>query len=270
MKFSKIASAAAAIAAAGMMTVCASADLVQVKNPEGKLHQGSSKMWLLVPQFDGVREADKGKPEGTIEGLDFSKIAKLSITLTVPEDQRIDFFGGIGGQLVLSMNAGDIKENSDEWNTYNWQSKGFWGVDDEDLGLTASVDDTNPATAVKIADYTYKITTPKFDNPLANGTASNVGLIQFAYQDSSTDMCLLEVVQFEALDENDNVLVTFDSKGNYTLGGGSSTPAPDKTDDKTDTSTPSNNVDTGVEGVAAVVGVAALAAGAVVLSRKRK
>ncbi len=91
---------------------------------------------------------------------------------------------------------------------------------------------------------------------------------------AGTALCQCQVDKVELLDTSDNVLVTFDGKGNYTVAGGSSDPAPDsdsdKTDDKTDTSTPSNNVDTGVEGVAAVVGVAALAAGAVVLSRKRK
>ncbi len=89
---------------------------------------------------------------------------------------------------------------------------------------------------------------------------------------AGTALCQCQVDKVELLDTSDNVLVTFDGKGNYTVAGGSSTPAPDSGSDKTDDTTPStpNNVDTGVEGVAAVVGVAALAAGAVVLSRKRK
>ena len=91
----------------------------------------------------------------------------------------------------------------------------------------------------------------------------------------------IEVVKTELSDSNGNVLATFDAKGNLTLGGTSapaaddtSAPADDATDatgtDSTTASDSKGSPDTGVEGVAAVAGVAIVAAGAVVLSKKRK
>lgn len=273
MKFSKIASAAAAIAAAGMMTVSASALWVPVKDKAEKLHTAVASSWMVVPFFDGVAKADQGKPVGGIDGLDYSKIAKISCTFSVAEEDKDFWDGGIGGAMILSINGGDLgcdDNKSDKYDTYNWPAQEWWGVVDEDLGIVSAGDDK--IGAVKVGDYTYKVTSNAFENPLANGDANEIGLIQVAMADyAGTAMCQCQVEKVELLDTSDNVLVTFDGKGNYTVAGGSSTPAPDKTDDKTDTSsTPSNNVDTGVEGVAAVVGVAALAAGAVVLSRKRK
>ncbi len=278
MKFSKIASVAAAITAAGMMSVSANALWLPVKDADKaeKLHTAVGASWMLVPYFDGVAKADEGKPVGGIDGLDYSKIAKISCTFSVAEADRPFWDGAIGGAMVLSINGGDLgcdDNKSDKYDTYNWPAQEWWGVVDEDLGITSSGDEK--IGAVKVGDYTYKVTSNAFENPLANGDAETIGLIQVAMQDyAGTALCQCQVDKVELLDTSDNVLVTFDGKGNYTVAGGSSDPAPDsesdKTDDKTDTSTPSNNVDTGVEGVAAVVGVAALAAGAVVLSRKRK
>lgn len=90
----------------------------------------------------------------------------------------------------------------------------------------------------------------------------------------------IEVVKTELSDSNGNLLATFDAKGNVTLAGGAAAPvddtaaddtASDATDAGASTTTPSKgSPDTGVEGVAAVAGVAIVAAGAVVLSKKRK
>lgn len=258
MKFSKIASAAAAIAAAGMMTVSASAVWVPVKDKGEKLHESVAANYLLVPYFNGEAKADQGKPVGGIDGLDYSKISKIALTFSVAEVDRDFWDGNIGGALVLSINGGDLgcdDHKSDKYDKYNWPAQEWWGIVDDDLGITTSGD--GKLSAVKVADYTYKVTSNAFDNPLANGDANEIGLIQVALQDyAGTALCQCQVDKVELLDTSDNVLVTFDSKGDYTLAGGASAPA--------------NNVDTGVEGVAAVVGVAALAAGAVVISRKRK
>lgn len=261
MKFSKIASVAAAITAAGMMSVSANALWLPVKDADKaeKLHTAVGASWMLVPYFDGVAKADaaEGKPVGGIDGLDYSKIAKISCTFSVAEADRPFWDGAIGGAMVLSINGGDLgcdDNKSDKYDTYNWPAQEWWGVVDEDLGITSSGDEK--IGAVKVGDYTYKVTSNAFENPLANGDAETIGLIQVAMADyAGTALCQCQVDKVELLDTSDNVLVTFDGKGNYTVAGGSSTP---------------NNVDTGVEGVAAVVGVAALAAGAVVLSRKRK
>ncbi|MBD5128622.1 MAG: hypothetical protein HDT43_01650 [Ruminococcaceae bacterium] len=251
-----------------MMTVSASALWVPVKDKAEKLHTAVGSSWMVVPFFDGVAEADQGKPVGGIDGLDYSKISKISCTFSVAEEDRDFWDGAIGGAFVLSINGGDLgcdDHKSDKYDTYNWPAQEWWGVVDEDLDIVSAGDDK--ISAVKVGDYTYKVTSNAFENPLANGDANEIGLIQVAMADyAGTALCQCQVDKVELLDTSDNVLVTFDGKGNYTLGGGSSAPA--ATDNTP--STPATNVDTGVEGVATVVGVAALAAGAVVLSRKRK
>ena len=60
-------------------------------------------------------------------------------------------------------------------------------------------------------------------------------------------------------DASGNVLVSYDANGNVTTGAPSA-PASDS----------KGSPDTGVEGVATVAGVAVVAAGAIVLSKKRK
>lgn len=273
MKFSKIASAAAAIAAAGMMTVSASANMMPTKEADrGKQMIGDYHIILF---YDGNGTPDDAnKPVGEIEGLDLSKIAKIAVTFTIEESERDFFAGGCGGAFTFGVNGGDLGIGSakgEKYDEYNWQSSQWWGLNDEDAGFTASVDDEHPIAAEKVGDWTYKLSMD-VKNPLANGDASTIGQVQIQLNDWGSEMGRTQALGLDVMDADGNVLISFDELGNYTLGGGSSTTdsGSDKTDDKTDASTPSNNVDTGVEGVAAVVGVAALAAGAVVLSRKRK
>lgn len=272
MKFSKIASVAAAIAAAGMMTISAGANsIIPVSSPASKqVIAVNAAAYHAVLYYDGNgTSGDAGKPVGAIDGLDLSKIAKISVTVSVPEEEQGFFTGNIGGALVLGINGGDLGTGDNKgakYDDYNWMSKSWWGVNDADLEFTAAEDQA--AAFEKIGDYTYQLTAD-FENPLANGDASEIGQVQVQFAEWGSDMAQIRVEKLEALDASGNALITFDAAGDYTLGGGSSsTPAPENTGDTTP-STP-NNVDTGVEGVAAVVGVAALAAGAVVLSRKRK
>ena len=91
----------------------------------------------------------------------------------------------------------------------------------------------------------------------------------------------IEVVKTELSDANGNVLATFDALGNVTYGAGAAADETPAADDNTaatvdaeapaaTTTTEKGSPDTGVEGIAAVAGVAVVAAGAVVLSKKRK
>lgn len=269
MKFSKIVSAAAAIAAAGMMTVAASAGIVKpVENaPAGSKCDAGG--WLV--QLFNVGGVEEGK-DATEYDIDYSKVAKLSVTFSVVDDGNREFWeGGTGGSLILSINGGDINQDSDAgkalWNKYNWPGQNYWGVSDEDLGIESMNPDEVLKTE-KVGDYTYRLTSNVFENPLANGDAKEIGCMQASFSEWGGDpFAYIEVQKFEIMDASGNVLMTFDSnakadKPNLKAAGASSGDA--------SASTPSNNVDTGVEGVATVVGVAALAAGAVVLSRKRK
>lgn len=264
MKFSKLLSAAAAIAAAGMMTVAASAELVVYDDASAGLSSGTGQ-WL-VQVFNEGNEAEN-KPK-TDYGIDLSKVAKLSATIKVLSEDEVFWDGAVGGALVLSINGGDIGTSGDLFDKYNWvgePSKEFWGVTDPELTLeTFSAD--KPCTVTKVGDYTYKIDSPEYNNPLANGDASTIGCMQVCLQEWGAAITRFDVVSVEVKDASDNVMITFDGKGNATMGSGSSTTTPSAGDNNSG----ANNVDTGVEGVAAVVGVAALAAGAVVLSRKRK
>lgn len=259
MKFSKIASAAAAIAAAGMMSAVASAGcLVPAKNPTPALGSDAA-MWLLQLYNEGNEAENKPATE---RDLDYSKVAKVAFTVTVVDDGNREMFSGqLGGGVILSINGGDIVKDSDLFKKYNWPSHNFWGVNDPDLELTAAEDQA--VQGEKVGDYSYKFTSNVFENPLGNGDVSKIGCMQVGFQEWGSEMfATVTIDKLEVLDANDNVLMTFDGDGNEVAG--SSAPA-----DNTG-STPSNNVDTGVESLAVVVGVAALAAGTVVLSRKRK
>lgn len=279
MKFSKIFSVAAAIAAAGMMTVSASASLVVPANPDPGASFGTGQVTIQI--FNEGNPAEN-KP-ATDYGIDLAKVAKLTATITLDttvEEDMLFYAGGVGGALVLSINGGDIGTSGALFDKYNWvgsPSKAWWGMVDPDLGIETFAE--QDCAVETLSKGVYKIVSPVYDNPLANGDASTIGCMQVALQMWGDDVnfSTFTLNEIQALDADGNVLLTFDSNGKATVGGGSSTPAPSTPDNNAGsdnnnagTSTPANNVDTGVEGVAAVVGVAALAAGAVVLSRKRK
>ncbi len=278
MKFSKILSAAAAIAAAGMMTVAASAEILPVEGGDPGLSTGTADYGV---QVFNVGNAEENKP-ATDYGIDLSKIAKFSVTFTVIEEDRIFWDGQVGGGLIISQNGGSgmpsEKEAPELWGKYNWPQQQWWGVNDPDLGLAAATD--KDVMAEKVGDYTYKITSNEFPNAIGSGDVADVGCFQIFLKEWSGNISRLEVTELAVLDASGNVLMTFDNKGKGTVGAGASTTTPpadnnggsdaNSGDANANGNNAANNVDTGVEGVAAVVGVAALAAGAVILSRKRK
>lgn len=275
MKFSKIFSAAAAIAAAGMMTVAANAELVTVANPDPGLSTGTMDFGVQV--FNVGNEAEN-KP-ATDYGIDISKITKFAVTFTVIEEDRPFWDGACGGGMIISQNGGSgmPDDKSELWGKYNWPQQEWWGVVDEELELATRADD-KPCKAEKVGDYTYKVTSNDFENAIGSGDVADVGCFQVFFKEWGATLCRFEVQSLEVMDASGNVLLTFDKTGKASVGGGASTTTPpadsnaggDSNASGDSASTPSNNVDTGVEGVAAVVGVAALAAGAVILSRKRK
>lgn len=275
MKFSKILSAAAAIAAAGMMTVAVSADVAEVTDKAPGLDAGTGS-WM-VQVFNVGNEAEK-KP-ATDYGIDISKVAKVSVTFTVLEEDQIFWDGQIGGALIISQNGGSgmpsEKEAPELWGKYNWPSQQYWGVNDADRGFTAAAD--KDIMVEKVGDWTYQVTSKEFPNAIGSGDVADLGCMQVQFAEWSGNISRVVVDKMEILDASDNVLLTFDGNGKATVGGGASTTNPPAdsnaggdSSNAGNSNSGANNVDTGVEGVAAVVGVAALAAGAVVLSRKRK
>ncbi len=270
MKFAKLLSVAAAGAVMATLAVSASANLTVVENPDPGLSSGTSS-WLV--QLYNVGSPEEGKP-ATDYGIDYAAVAKVSVTYTVAEPDYWE--GETGGSVIFSCNGGDIVNPSDDYNKYNWPNHEFWGVIDEELELDTQSEAGKPYNTTKVGDYTYNLTID-VDNPLANGIGS-IGCMQAGLQEWSGGMTDLTVTGFEALDASGNVLLSFDGNGKLLSSAAApaadpapADPAPADAGTTAPVATPDKgSPDTGVEGIAAVAGVAVLAAGAVVLSKKRK
>ena len=273
-KIAALSLAAVMLTGSAVVSVPASAGLVIVENPDPGLSSGSGQM---VVQLYNVGNEAVGKPAIGYE-IDYSKVAKLSVTFTVVE--RDTFWeGNIGGAIVLSIHGGDIpfyetdengnpvyqtdedgniiyqtqyvfdengkpvvdengeqvkefvldengekiplKKNHPLFDKYNWvgaPSKDWWGLTDEELGIDTAVSEYGFA-AEKVGDYTYKLTTDEYANPLANGDANKIGCMQVAFQmwGDDTNFCQCKVNGIDVMDSSDNVLISFDSNGKATV-----------------------------------------------------
>ena len=282
MKITKILSAAAAaVVAVSAVAVSASADFRPVTGgAEYCLADGTGNYGICLFS-DG---ANKDNVPAMSVDIDLSKVTHVAFTFDVIDDaDNRDWWDGMGGgAIVVSAHSDKTSEDADLYNKYNWATAGnFWGVIDEDLGLETR-DDTQGILAEKVGDYTYKIEADVI-NPVANGDIGNLSLYRIFMQAWSFTMSDIEVVETELSDAEGNVLATFDALGNVTYGAGAAADeTPVAADDNTTAtvdadapvvvapSTEKGSPDTGVEGIAAVAGVAVVAAGAVVLSKKRK
>ena len=281
MKITKILSAAAAaVVAVSAVAVSASADFRPVSGgAEYCLADGTGNYGICLFS-DG---ANKDNVPAMSVDIDLSKVTHVAFTFDVIDDaDNRDWWDGMGGgAIVVSAHSDKTSEDADLYNKYNWATAGnFWGVIDEDLGLETR-DDTQGILAEKVGDYTYKIEADVI-NPVANGDIGNLSLYRIFMQAWSFTMSDIEVVETELSDADGNVLATFDALGNVTYGAGAAADeTPVAADDNTAAtvdadapvdvapSTEKGSPDTGVEGIAAVAGVAVVAAGAVVLSKKR-
>lgn len=275
MKIAKILSAAAAaVVAVSAVAVSASADFRAITGGSQHLLADGTGNYGICLFSDGANK--DGVPAMSLDGLDLSKVTHVAFTFQVIDDaDNRDWWDGMGGgAIVISAHSDLTSQDADLYNKYNWASAGnFWGVNEEDSDLGFNTIDTNQQIiSEKVGDYQYKIEADVI-NPIANGDIGNLSLYRVFMQAWSFTMSDIEVIETVLSDSEGNVLATFDAMGNPTIAGGvTDTPVAD--DPATDaTSTPSTDkgsADTGVEGVAAVAGVAVIAAGAVVLSKKRK
>ena len=282
MRFKKLLSAAMALAVAGSMAATASAELLVVENPDPGLSSGTGMR--IVQVYNEGNEAE-GKP-ATDYGIEYSKVAKYSVTFTVIEEDRVFWDGQVGGALTLSINGGDIPfyetdENGDpvyetdedgnilyetDYTTgdfmldesgnkipkkkthplmekYNWPSQEWWGVADEALGLEETASDKD-VVAEKVGDYTYKLTTNEYANPLANGDVENIGCMQIAFAEWSGNIARLEVTNVDVMDSSDNVLISFDGNGKATVAEPSEPDTSEPDTSEPDTSEPDTSDDT--------------------------
>ena len=295
MKIAKILSAAAAaVVAVSAVAVSASADFRAVSGGADYLLADGTGNYGICLFSDGTNK--DGVPAMSVD-IDLSKVTHVAFTFDVIDDaDNREWWDGMGGgAIVVSAHSDLTSEDADLYNKYNWATAGqFWGVIDEDLGLE-TLDTAQTIQAVKVGDYTYKIEADVI-NPVANGDIGNLSLYRVFMQAWSFTMSDIEVVETVLSDSEGNVLASFDALGNVTYGAASAeapveeapadeapadeTPADDtyvtatvdaEAPAETTATTPAKgSPDTGVEGVAAVAGVAIVAAGAVVLSKKRK
>ena len=288
---------ATALAASTLAVAASAACLTKVEGTESTLSTGTG-MWLIQLYSKG-NEAE-GKPATKLD-IDYSKIAALTFTFQVNEEDKELWDGTIGGSVIFSCNGEKLGVQNDEdaakaalFDKYNWPSCEFWGVLDEEVlgpvGEGSTLDDTKTTKTEKVGDYTYAVTNNTLVNPITAGDVSSIdeiGCMQVGIQEWSSGIAAVTITKCEVKDASGNVLVSFDEKGVPTIGGASDTTpddtqapddtkAPDDSQAPADTTAPTTgdstkpNTNTGVESVAVVAGIAVLATGAVIVAKKRK
>ena len=277
---------ASAVAVASM-SVAASATLYI---PESGIDAGTSigtGMWL-VQVFNEGNEAEN-KP-ATDYGIDVESITKIKFDVTPHEydaatfDTALD--GGYGGGIVMSCNGGSLGDDQSR----NWNSLQFWGIGDSTSTDQAGILEDN-------GDGTWSIA---WDVPEEYRFVTGAGCCQIAFQEWGNSFVDLEILGLTCYDAAGNTVIAFDGLGNKLGGAAEAVDTTDDTasddtatddtasddaatDDSADTTTDAASTtdgaaaagdkttpDTGVEGVAAVAGLAIVATGAVIVSKKRK
>ena len=280
MRFRKlIAGAAALTIAAASLATAAGAELIEIDDVKGanglNIFDSTSSSWMPIGYSNGERDASS---KDVIDyGVDWSKAATIEVVFVVddqdPNYSRDEWDGGFGGAIVLSSQA-------DGNTTHNWNAKDFWGVVDEELELD-TIDSSKAITLEKIGDYTYKAVCPVDDD---NYVVDNAQLVQICIQDwSGVTWWAMRVDSMTVLDASGNALIGWDSTGNVVgataaaaapaeepAPAATEEPAPATGDVAAATDSSKGSPDTGVADVAAVAGLAIVAAGAVIVAKKRK
>ena len=265
MKLNKIfAGIAASAVAASTLAVGASAALIFPK--EGEAHPGASTAGNWLVQVYNVGNPAENKP-ATDYGLDVEAIARIDVTFEICDDgeSREWFEGNCGGSVITSCNGGTMTE--EEVAIHNWPSNEWWGVTDEDLGIDTLAPEKKCQT-VKVGDYTYKVSCTLTEDTKFLSTA---GCVQIGLQEWGDSLNFYKVIDCSCYDAAGNLMISFDFNGNPTLGGssaGASAPAAGDVAGATDST--KGSPDTGIEDVAVVAGLAIVAGGAVLVSKKRK
>lgn len=271
MKLNKLFAAIAASAvAASAMAATASAQLLL---PSADVaHPGASTAGNYLVQLYNTGNEAENKP-AVDYGLDFSQLARIEVTFTVAEDSRDWFEGGCGGSVVISSNGS--QHTDEEWAKYNWPTHEWWGVIDDDLGIATQAPEKQ-ILSEKVGDYTYKLAydIPADERPLAKSEC-----VQFGLQEWGDVMNDYIVTELAVYDDNGAKLISFDQNGNPTVGCAAAEAPAEDVEAPAEESAPAGDVsaeadkaspETGIEDVAVVAGLAIVAAGAVLVSKKRK
>ena len=275
MKITKILSTVAAAAVVtSALAVSASAMLVPQASTNNYVCAEGNANYCIVPFSSGAGDA----PASTLAqdyGFALDDIGGMRVVVQVPEKDsfgtdgnRLWWDGSIGGGIVTSLHS-DV-----DLSTYNWPSQGmFWGVNDEELGFN-TINAAEAFAFEKIGDYTYELVAPFNFDEAVNSIEGELVQYRVFIQFWDNGMADYEIIECALLDDAGNDLVTLDGQG-YPIGGTPAAGGDTGSDTVVDTDAPvaggdKTSPDTGVEGVAAVAGLAVVAAGAVVLSKKRK
>ena len=275
MKITKILSAVAAAAVATAAVSATAGATLTIPTGINTGLSASTGMWM-VALYNSPDETT-GNP-GINYGIDLTSIASISVTVTPSDPDWWD--GTFGGGIITSCGPASATPAD-----HNWPSNEYWGVLDEDLGLETLATD-KPVQFVKTGDLTYTGTVTLDDsNCIYDVTSIDGGYAQVGIQEWGATMLDMTVTDLTCYDAAGNVIISFDGAGYVDSDNAAQAPAADDNTAATvdaeapaDTTAPADTAattekgspDTGVEGIAAAAGVAVVAAGAVLLSKKRK
>ena len=225
-----LASAAASIVAVSAMSVAASA-AITASFDDGDIAFEEGGIYKIDLQW--------------IDGLEFTDVAGVNAVISFAEGEEVY----IGGSVVFTSDAAG-------WDQTN-------------------IDNAGDADVLVESGKAFKVTRA------ASPFVSDDSYAMIAFQSWGEDY---KIESVELLDASGAVLATLDSNGIAAAGASAGTPVDETPSDTTPDTTPTDttpdtttpvdtskpNTDTGVEGVAAVLGVAVVAAGAMVVAKKRK
>ena len=285
MNFKKIASIFAAAALTAATAVSAGAALVVSENPNPAL-TSSAGMWMekiYVPE------------QGIDFGIDPRELGSIKFTIT-PESPE-DFEGGTGGAVILSSGPTISVD-------HNWPQANFWGVYDEEHEIYARdpENDPNPIQVQTEGDYIYSLTLNVDETNNVQDDAYNDPSIyvQVALSEWGNEIFSdMRVLSLELFDKSGSLLAKFDGDGNLIDGSAASAPAAEAApaeeaapsaesapaeeaaseaapapaqagDVQAAAASSKGSPNTGIGDVAAIAGIAVAAAGALIITAKRK
>jgi len=195
MKLRTLAAGTIITAAAAAFSISASAGFAVVEDSPNERFASNDGMWLAELFSVGYE---------TNYDIDVSDIAKLRVKIQAMEP---DYFeGAIAGSIVASsVTLGD--------NTHNWVGGQYAGVYDEALGLLTA-DEDMPAVFYGNGDYTF---TAVLELDETNYFCVYPEFAQVAVQHWGDETSEIKVLSLEALDINDNVIISFDETGKASL-----------------------------------------------------
>ena len=247
-----------AVVAAGALAVSAmavSASANSIVTPAGALLAGAQSGGGMA-----LVQAWNSDPDAPVDlGVTTAQLAELgTIAVTVkPVDGEFEFEdadrSSFGGGIVLSVQS-EAEGGSD---SRNWNNIEWWGIGSDIL------DTSKAGQFVENGDGTY---TAKWENiPAEYRPVDGDAVVQVALQEWGSAMSGLEVEKFDLLTDSGSLIVSIAATGARL---DASAPAAGSTTGTTGAA--KGGADTGAADVAAVIGLAIVAGGAVVLSRKKK